>query len=90
MMSVQEYASDVNRTVEYVLRKCNELGINVNDVDDLLEEEDIIILDNNLDDETIIDETEEIAQDIASSKNIEVNAGKQKLKKKNPIIKLKF
>lgn len=83
MMSVQEYASDVNRTVEYVLKKCNELGINVSDVDDLLEEEDIIILDNNLDDETIIDETEEIAQDIASSKNIEVNAGKQKLKKKS-------
>ena len=83
MMSVQEYASDVNRTVEYVLKKCNELGINVNNFDDLLEEEDIIILDNNLDDETIIDETEEIAADIASSKNIEVNAGKQKLKKKS-------
>ena len=42
MMSVQEYASDVNRTVEYVLKKCKELGINVSDVEDLLEEEDII------------------------------------------------
>ena len=83
MMSVQEYASDVNRTVEYVLKKCKELSINVSNEDDLLEEEDIIILDNNLDDESIIDETEEIAEDIASSKNIEVNAGKQKLKKKN-------
>jgi len=83
MMSVQEYASDVNRTVDYVLKKCKELGINVTSVDDLLEEEDIIILDNNLDDEDIIDETEEFAEDVASSKNIEVNAGKQKLKKKN-------
>ena len=83
MMSVQEYASDVNRTVEYVLKKCKELSINVSNEDDLLEEEDIIILDNNLDDESIIDETEEIAEDIASSKNIQVNAGKQKLKKKN-------
>ena len=82
MMSVQEYASDVNRTVEYVLKKCKELNINVSNEDDLLEEEDIIILDNNLDDESIIDETEEIAEDIASSKNIQVNAGKQKLKKK--------
>ena len=83
MMSVQEYASDVNRTVDYVLNKCKELGINVSSLDDLLEEEDIIILDNNLDDDSIIDETEEIAADVASSKNIEVNAGKQKLKKKN-------
>ena len=48
MMSVQEYASDVNRTVEYVLKKCNELGISVSNQDDLLEEEDIIILDNKL------------------------------------------
>lgn len=83
MMSVQEYASDVNRTVDYVFKKCKEFGINVTSVDDLLEEEDIIILDNNLDDESIIDETEEFAEDVASSKNIEVNAGKQKLKKKN-------
>ena len=83
MMSVQEYASDVNRTVDYVLNKCKELGINVSSLDDLLEEDDIIILDNNLDDDSIIDETEEIAADVASSKNIEVNAGKQKLKKKN-------
>ena len=83
MMSVQEYASDVNRTVDYVLKKCKELGINVSSNDDLLEEEDIIVLDNNLDDESIIDETEEFAEDVASSKNIEVNAGKQKLKKKN-------
>ena len=83
MMSVQEYASDVNRTVDYVLKKCKELGISVASSDDLLEEEDIIILDNNLDDDSIIDEVEEIAQDVASSKNIEVHAGKQKLKKKN-------
>ena len=83
MMSVQEYASDVNRTVDYVLNKCKELGINVSSIDDLLEEDDIIILDNNLDDDSIIDETEEIALDVASSKNIEVSAGKQKKKKKN-------
>ena len=83
MMSVQEYASDVNRTVDYVLNKCKELGIGVSSVDDLLEEDDIIILDNNLDDDSIIDETEEIAFDVASSKNIEMNASKQKLKKKN-------
>ena len=82
MMSVQEYASDVNRTVDYVLRKCKELGINVTSDDDLLEEDDIIILDNNLDDDSIIDENEEIAQAAATSKNIDTKVTKQKLKKK--------
>ena len=83
MMSVLEYASDVNRTVDYVLKKCKELGINVSNEDDFLEEEDIIILDNNLDDDSIIDEAEEIALDAASSKNIDTKTTKQKLKKKN-------
>ena len=83
MMSVLEYASDVNRTVDYVLKKCKELGVSVSSEDDLLTEEDIIILDNNLDDDSIIDETEEMALDVASSKNIEMKATKQKLKKKN-------
>ena len=82
-MSVLEYASDVNRTVDYVLKKCNELGIGVSNEDDLLEEEDIIILDNNLDDDSIIDEVFEIAEDVASSKNIDTKTTKQKLKKKN-------
>ena len=82
-MSVQEYASDVNRTIDYVLKKCKELGINVVNEDDLLEEEDIIVLDNNLDDDSIIDEDEEIALDAASSKNIDIKTTKQKLKKKN-------
>ena len=83
MMSVLEYASDVNRTVDYVLKKCKELGVNVSGEDDLLTEEDIIILDNNLDDDSIIDETEEMALDVACSNNIEMKATKQKLKKKN-------
>ena len=81
-MSVQEYASDVNRTIDYVLKKCKELSIDVSTEDDLLQEEDIIILDNNLDDDSIIDETEEMAEEVANSKNIEMKATKQKLKKK--------
>ena len=83
MMSVLEYASDVNRTVDYVLKKCKELGINVSNEEDFLEEENIIILDNNLDDDSIIDEAYEIAQAAASSKNIDTKTTKQKLKKKN-------
>ncbi len=80
MMSVLEYANDVNRTVFYVLKKCEELGIKVHSEDDLLDEEDIIILDNNLDDESIIEETEELALSIANSNNIK--SSKQKINKK--------
>ena len=49
MMSVLEYAQDVNRTVDEILKKCKELGINVNDEDDMLDEEGITLLDNEID-----------------------------------------
>ena len=84
MMSVYEYASDINRTVEYVLKKCKELNINVSNEDDLLEEDDIIILDNNIDDE---EEIMELATFAATNNNIDVNnsTSKQKLKKKSEV-----
>ena len=40
MMSVMEYAEDVGKKVGEILKKCKELGINVNGEDDLLEEEE--------------------------------------------------
>jgi len=81
MMSVFEYATDINRTVDYVLKKCKELGISVSNSEDLLEEEDIIILDNNIDDD---EEIQELADFAANNNNIDVNntSNKQKLKKK--------
>lgn len=48
MMSVLEYAEDVNRTISVILDKCKELDIPVSTADDLLDEEAIILLDNNL------------------------------------------
>lgn len=82
MMSVLEYAEDINKTVSEVLKKCEELGINVKKEDDLLEEEDIITLDNATFDEE--ERLDNIALKIAEQKNIEVDntVKKQKLKKK--------
>lgn len=82
MMSVLEYAEDINRTVSEVLKKCEELGINVKKEDDLLEEEDIITLDNATFDEE--ERLDDMALKIAEQKNIEVDntVKKQKLKKK--------
>ena len=57
MMSVKEYAVDVDKTVEEILELCKNLNINASNEEDMLSEDDIIILDNELPTE---DEQEEI------------------------------
>lgn len=79
MMSVEEYASDVNRDVNYILEKAKELGIQVQDSDSLLDEEAIIILDNNLEDDTAFEEIEEKE----SQKQMKAAKIKTEKKKKN-------
>ena len=46
MMSVKDYANDVNLSVAEVLKKCHEMQIEVKTAEDELSEDDIIILDN--------------------------------------------
>ena len=75
MMSVEEYAEDINRTVESVLNKCKELNIPVNNAEDLLDEEAIIILDNSMDEE------EEIQEEIV--KPVKPKKQKEKVKTVN-------
>ncbi len=82
MMSVLEYANDVNRSVEEILKRCIELDIEARNEEDLLSDEDITILDNNLDneiEEEIIDEVEVTAQ-VVQSKNMDKGASKPKKK----------
>lgn len=47
-MSVKEYASDVNLSVEIIIKLCKKLGINVNNEDDMLDDDGIIMLDNEV------------------------------------------
>ncbi len=82
MMSVLEYANDVSKSVEEILKKCIELDIEARNEEDLLSEEDITILDSSLDqdvEEEIIDEVEVTAQ-IVQSKNMDKGASKPKKK----------
>ena len=44
MMTVYEYASDMNRTVLEILNLCQKLDIKVSDKDDILSDDDIIFL----------------------------------------------
>lgn len=80
MMSVLEYAQDINKTVNEVLKKCEELDIKASNEDDLLSFEDITILDN-----ADFSDMDEIVDEIMESKNIKIDdsISKQKLKKKN-------
>ena len=48
MMSVKEYAVDVNMESKEILDLCKKLGINAQDFNDMLSEDDIILLDNEL------------------------------------------
>ena len=49
MMSVLEYAQDVNKTVEEIFKLCEKLNINVSGEDDMLSQDDITELDSEID-----------------------------------------
>lgn len=94
-MTVKEYAIDVALTPAEILKKCQELGIEVKDATDVLTDDDIILLDNTInlistDDDVTFDEADEIddvVETIIESGNIEkhmdTHTKKQKLKKQN-------
>ena len=84
MMSVLEYAEDVNKSVSEILKKCGELGIDATDEEYMLNEEEITELDNTINTEIDEEEIEEIAEDVAVKEKIDIDntVKKQKLKKK--------
>lgn len=71
MMSIKEYANDVNVSIKKVVEICEKLGISASNEDDLLDDEAIILLDNefenNMSEEEenptdLIDEVEEFSE----------------------------
>lgn len=63
MMSVYEYASDMNKTVNEILDLCKKLDIKVNGEDDKLYDDDIILLDNEIENTESINEEEETVEE---------------------------
>jgi len=98
-MNIKEYASDVNLSVAEILKKCNDLGIEVKSANDILTDDDIIILDNAINlitEEETFDSDEEINEVVESivessniTKNINITDKKQKLKKKTDKVEAK-
>lgn len=95
-MTVKEYAESVSFSVAEVLKKCESLGIDVKNADDLLSDDDVINLDFAInlistENDTTIEEEEnidEVVENIMESNNLQHIANhtkKQKLKKRSEI-----
>lgn len=90
MMSVEEYALDINKEANEILKKCKVLGINVTSNDDLLDDEGITLLDNafqaTTEEEEIFDEVEVV---VDNKKVDNDNIKKLEKLKKKPDNKIK-
>ena len=100
MMSILEYANDVNKTVEEIKKLCDRLNIKYDTENTVLSEDDIVLLDgeieNSLDKEFLEEEVlDEKIEKMISDANIDIDntMNKQKLKPKSERIennKMKF
>lgn len=48
MMTLKEYALDVNKSIQEIIEMCKKLGIKASKEDDMLLDDDIILLDNEI------------------------------------------
>ena len=94
MMNVLEYANDVNKTVEEILKLCKKLDIDCNDSYDMLSEDDIILLDNEISNDEDTEDIEIIEEEILDDeleKDLRINTIEDKsvvkMKKKDTPIK---
>ncbi|HIR74393.1 TPA: translation initiation factor IF-2 [Candidatus Ventrenecus avicola] len=96
IMTVKEYAESVSLSVAEILKKCEQLGIEVKNGDDILEDDDVISLDyaTNLissDSESTYEEEDSmdsLVEDLVASTNVHTmnpETKKQKLKKRSEI-----
>ena len=74
MMSVKEYALDINVTVEAVIKKAQELGYDIKNADDMLDEDQIIDLDNTLTMNVNEEEEPEYIDEITEEKDYDLDA----------------
>ncbi len=94
MMSILEYALDVNKSSEQIQKLCDKLDIKYDNEDSLLTEDDIILLDNEIQDseDYIVDEDEideevldERVEQILNESNLDLDSDNriEKLKPKS-------
>ena len=71
MMTLLEYAEDVSRSIEEIVKLCEKLGINKTNEDDLLEQDEITMLDSELANVEIESSEEEAKIELTSNENYE-------------------
>ncbi len=86
MMSIQEYALDVNRTVEQIMKICDKYNIKYEDENSMLTEDDIVILDG----ETANEEPEEYTEEEALEEKVEKIINDEKIDVDNTLNKQKL
>ena len=62
MMSVLEYANDMNKDVKEIIEMCKKLGIAVSNENDMLDDDAIVELDNAFQNEELEDKTDALAE----------------------------
>ena len=62
MMSLKEFAVDVDKSIEEIISLCKKLNISSQTEDDMLTEEDIILLDNEISSSSIDNSKEEVEE----------------------------
>ena len=76
MMSVEEYALEMQKTVEEILNYCREIGINAFSKEDMLSEDDIVELDNFIN----LEVEDEDLEELVNSTKIKMDDSKEFLK----------
>ena len=76
MMSVEEYALEMQKTVEEILNYCRKIGINAFSKEDMLSEDDIVELDNFIN----LEVEDEDLEELVNSTKIKMDDSKEFLK----------
>ena len=78
-MTIREYAEDVNRSVEDIVKYMERLAMDVSDLDRVLSDDEVILLDNSLQDEEDYVPDEEMVSDFLLDEKAEQIAYDSKL-----------
>ena len=102
MMTLEDYALDVNKTVDEIKALCDKIGINYEDENSLLNETDIILLDNEqqdeedyvtpgdedaLEEQRLEEEVEDIAEELALDTKFDLDNSSSFEKVKPKVVK---
>ena len=72
MMSVLEYANDVNKSVSTILELCKKLEISANSEDDMLDDDAIIMLDNEIANVEDVEEENNSTEEVLNNDVVDV------------------